>query len=64
MIEQFIFIISCDPQAAFCVFNKAIKFKVNYLFRTTPMDRTVSQIYDEVLERFLGAILEKILPKR
>ena len=64
MIEQLISITSCNPQAAFCVFNKAKKIKLNYLFRTTPIDRTVAQIYDEVLEKFLSAILGKDLNEK
>ena len=61
MIDNLLPIARCNPQAAFCVLNYSIKFKSTYIFRTTPLDPSISQVYDEALEKMISCLMKKEL---
>ena len=58
MIDNLLPIARCNPQAAFCVLNYSIKFKSTYIFRTTPLDPSISQVYDEALEKMISCLIQ------
>ena len=61
MIDKLQSISLSNPQEAFCIWNKSVKFKTTYIARTVENSEEYASPYDEALENFLSTILDRQL---
>ena len=61
MIEKLQSISLSNPQEAFCIWNKSVKFKTTYIARTVENSEEYASPYDEAIENFLSCLLGRQL---
>lgn len=59
MIDKLQKISLSNPQEAFGIWNKSVKFKTTYIARTVEKSEEYASPYDKALESFLSSILER-----
>ena len=64
MVDKLSNISLSNPQEAFCIWNRSVKFKTTYLARTMEKSESHASAYDEAVEQFLSCLLSRQLSDR